>query len=48
MIMEFLGKEDATDKLYGYFKTRKKVINEYLAEIYESETKIECMKVYRE
>lgn len=47
-IAEFLGREDATDKLYGYFETGKAAIDEYLAEIFESEKKAECLKIYRE
>lgn len=47
-IAEFLGREDATDKLYGYFETGKAAIDEYLAEIFESEKKTECLKIYRE
>lgn len=47
-IGEFLRKEDAADKLWGYFEDGKPAIDAYLEEIGEEEKKTECLAVYRE
>ena len=47
-IGEYLGKEDASEKLWGYFESGKPAIDEYLAEIGEEDKKAECLKIYRE
>lgn len=47
-IAEYLGREDATDKLWRYFKSGKQAIDAYLTEIGEEDKKAECLKIYRE
>lgn len=47
-IGEFLGKEDATDKLWEFFEDGKSAIDAYLTEIGEENKKAECLRVYRE
>lgn len=47
-IAGYLGREDAADKLWGYFESGKPAIDEYLAEIGEEDKKAECLKIYRE
>lgn len=47
-IGEYLGRENATDKLWGYFEVGKPAIDEYLVEIGEEDKKTECLKIYRE
>ena len=47
-IAEYLGREDAAEKLWGYFESGKQAIDEYLAEIGELDKKTECLRIYRE
>lgn len=47
-IAEYLGKEDATDKMWGFFEEGKLAIDAYLAEIGKMDKKTECLKIYRE
>ena len=47
-IAEFLGREDAADKLWRYFEEGKSAIDEYLTEIDELDMKVECLRIYRE
>lgn len=47
-IAEYLGKDDAVDKLWGYFESGKPAIDEYLTEIGELDKKTECLRIYRE
>lgn len=47
-IAEYLGREDASEKLWGYFESGKQAIDEYLTEIGEEDKKAECLKIYRE
>lgn len=47
-IGEYLGREDASEKLWGYFESGKQAIDEYLAESGEEDKKAECLKIYRE
>lgn len=47
-IAEFLGREDATEKLWGYFESGKQAIDAYLIENGEEDKKAECLKIYRE
>lgn len=47
-IVEYLGREDAADKLWEYFEEGKPAIDEYLAEIGEEDKKAEGLKIYRE
>lgn len=46
-IGEYLGKEDAADKLWSYFEEGKLAIDTYLEEIGKKEKKAECLAVYR-
>ena len=46
-IAEYLGREDATDKLWRYFESGKQAIDAYLTEIGEEDKKAECLKIYR-
>ena len=46
-IAEYLGKEDATDKLWNYFSAGQPAIDEYLTEIGAIEKKTHCLKIYR-
>lgn len=47
-IAEYLVREDAAEKLWGYFESGKNAIDEYLAEIGEIEKKTDCLRIYRE
>lgn len=47
-ISEYLGREDAAEKLWRYFEDGKKAIDAYLSEIGEEDKKAECLKIYRE
>lgn len=47
-ISDYLGKEDAVEKLWTYFEEGKQAIDEYLAEIGEEDKKAECIRIYRE
>lgn len=47
-IAEYLGKDDAADKLWEYFESGKPSIDEYLAVIGELDKKTECLRIYRE
>ena len=47
-IAEYLGRDDATEKLWSYFESGKPAIDVYVAEIGEEEKKAECLKIYRE
>lgn len=46
-IAEYLGKEDATEKLLAYFEVGKPAIDCYLKEIGMEEKKDECLSIYR-
>ena len=46
-IGEYLGKEDAADKLWSYFEAGKPAIDAYLEEISEMDKKAECLNIYR-
>lgn len=46
-IGEYLGREDASEKLWRYFEDGKKAIDAYLGEIGEEDKKAECLKIYR-
>lgn len=46
-IAEFLGREDATEKLWRYFEENKPAIDAYLEEIGETYRKSECLAIYR-
>lgn len=46
-IAEYLGREDAADKLWGYFEAGKPAIDTYLQEISEMDKKAECLNIYR-
>lgn len=46
-IGEFLGREEAEEKLWEYFEGGKQAVDEYLAEIGMKEKKSECLMVYR-
>lgn len=46
-IGEFLERQDAADKLYGYFEAGKAAIDAYLTEIGALDRKAECLQVYR-
>ena len=45
-IAEYLGREDADDKLWGYFEAGKPAIDTYLQEISEMDKKAECLNIY--
>lgn len=45
---EYLGREDAEEKLWGYFLEGKPAIDCYLQEIGEADRKAECLEAYRE
>lgn len=45
---EYLGREDASDKLWEYFEAGKPAIDCYLEQIGMEAKKPECLKVYRE
>lgn len=47
-IGEYLGRTEATEKLWYYFENGMPAIDAYLAEIGEEEKKAECLRVYRE
>ena len=47
-IGEFLGRDDAADKLWAYFKEGKPALDAYLAETGGECKKAECLRVYRE
>ena len=47
-IGEYLGREDAAEKLWSYFEDGKQAIDAYLADIGEEDKKTECLKIYRE
>lgn len=47
-IGEYIGREDADEKLWNYFEGGRKAIDAYLDEIGEEEKKSECLKIYRE
>ncbi len=47
-IGEYLGREDASEKLWLIFEAGKPAIDAYLAEIGEEDKKEECLRVYRE
>lgn len=46
-VAEYLEKEDAADKLWGYFEAGKPAIDAYLEEIGEMDKKAECLNIYR-
>lgn len=46
-IAEYLGKEEAADKLWCYFEAGKPAIDAYLEEIGEVEKKADCLNIYR-
>lgn len=47
-IAEYLGREEATERLWTYFEAGRPAIDAYLAEIGGLEKKAECLKIYRE
>lgn len=47
-VAEYLGKNDAVEKLWDYFKKEMPAIDAYLNEIGQSEKKQDCLNVYRE
>lgn len=47
-IGDFLGRDDAAEKLWKYFEEGKAAIDAYLAEIGEESKKGECLEIYRE
>ncbi len=47
-IADYLGKENAAEKLWAYFEAGKPAIDVYLTEIGESGKKTECLKIYRD
>ena len=47
-IGDYLGKDDAAERLWSYFEAGKPAIDEYLAEIGENDKKAECLGIYRE
>ncbi len=47
-IGEYLGREDATEKLWRYFESGKPAIDAYLAEIGREDQKAECLRIYRD
>lgn len=46
-IGEFIGREDAAKKMWGYFENGKPAIDAYLEEIGEMDKKDECLDIYR-
>lgn len=46
-IADFLGKPDASEKLWNYFAEGKSAIDAYLAEIGAEDKKEECLNLYR-
>lgn len=47
-IADYLGREDAKEKLWLYFEDGKRAIDEYLSEIGEEDKKSECLNIYRQ
>ena len=47
-IGDYLGREDAEEKLWSYFENGRKSIDEYLSEIGEEDKRADCLKIYRE
>lgn len=46
-IAEYLGREDAAERLWHFFEEGKQAIDEYLKEIGLADKKAECLEIYR-